>query len=141
MSNAKIVIRKNKELNDGSFPLAIRMAHLNHPSKYIQIKGMSCSEEEWNTELCRFTRKKENYKALNLELTNKEKLIDSIVEVLDSSGSFSYQNFMNRYLGIMEDLIQKRIKEELRYRFKLFIVELAELSKTKKKINYPEAEP
>lgn len=34
----------------------------------------------------------------------------------------------------MEDLIQKRIKEELRYRFKLFIVELAELSKTKKKI-------
>ncbi|MFK5857505.1 MAG: IS481 family transposase [Bacteroidota bacterium] len=33
----------------------------------------------------------------------------------------------------MEDLIQKRIKEELRFRFKLFIVELAELSKCKKK--------
>ena len=29
---------------------------------------------------------------------------------------------------------QKRIKEKLRFRFKLFIVELAELSKTKKKI-------
>jgi hypothetical protein len=34
----------------------------------------------------------------------------------------------------MEDVIQKRIKEEVRFRFKLFIVELAEISKTKKRI-------
>ena len=100
MAQVQIIIRKNKPLKDGSFPLVIRMAYLHHTSKRIRIKGMSCIENEWNKELSRFTRKKDNYKALNLELAEKERLIDSIVEQLEVSNSFSYQNFKDKYLGV-----------------------------------------
>ena len=59
MATVKLIYRKNKPMRDGSFPLALRLSHLNNPSIYIRIQGMSVSKPaEWHVELSRFTNKR-----------------------------------------------------------------------------------
>ena len=123
MATVKLVYRKNSPLKDGSFPVVIRLSHLNNPVMYIRIKGLVViNPNEWNKELSRFTKMKSEYKECNKVLTDIEYKADSILSKLLSQNSFSYQKFKDLYLGnVVSDLV-----------FDSFNIKINELLKLKK---------
>ncbi len=117
MAQVKIVIRINKQLKDGTSPLAIRVAHLNYPAIYLHIKGLYTTKSQWSTTLSRFKPSKgKNYKALNSSLESIEQKIDSIVEQLSVENNFTYENFKTEYFrkkkinNNVEDAYRTRIE-------------------------------
>lgn len=123
MATVKLVYRKNSPLKDGSFPLVIRLSHLNNPVLYIRIKGLTVmNPNEWNEELSRFTKVKTDYKEHNKVLTEIESRVDSILSKLLSQNMFNYQRFKDMYLGnVVNDLVFES--------FKIRIDELLKLEK------------
>ncbi len=100
MATVRITLKTNRKLSNGGYPVVIRMAHLKQQASYIRLNGLSVSNlNEWNKQLSRFTPLKEKYKELNTTLTNTEKKIDSIVELLEANNQFSYLSFKQMYLG------------------------------------------
>lgn len=94
-------------MRDGSFPLALRLSHLNNPSTYIRIQGMAVLDiNEWNKELSRFTKKRRNFKQYNKILTEIEFKADNILTNLLAQNNFSHQKFKDLYLGnVVSDLV------------------------------------
>lgn len=116
MATVKLMYRKNSPLKNGSFPLVIRLSHLNNPVMHIRIKGLSVSDPgEWNDELARFTKKKEDYKIHNKVLTDIESEVDDILTKLVSNNTFSYQKFKNIYLGnVVSDLVFETFDQKIK---------------------------
>ena len=107
MATVKLVYRKNTPLKNGSFPIVIRLSHMNRNVMYFRIKGLAVdNSNEWNDELSRFTTIKEDYKEHNKVLTEIESKADNILSKLLSQNSFSYQKFKDLYLGnVVSDLV------------------------------------
>lgn len=114
MATVKIILRK-KKLSNGSYPICIRL-YTQGDTYYIRLNGLSCSQSQWNKELSRFRRNKDDYKHLNFVLSETEQRIDLITTRLLIQGQFSYDNFLEMYQdkrkkGIIVDEFEKRIKE------------------------------
>ena len=107
MATVKLIYRKNKPMGDGSFPIALRLSHLNNPSVYIRVQGLAVlKQNEWNEELSRFTKKRKDFKQYNKILSDIEYKADNILSSLLAQSSFSYQRFRDLYLGIViSDLV------------------------------------
>ena len=58
----KIVLRKDKELSNGNYPVNLRVT-FNRKPRYYTLKGdqgtMTCTLKKWNEELGRFSRNRE----------------------------------------------------------------------------------
>ena len=107
MATVKLIYRKNKQMQDGSYPIALRLSNLKQPSVYIRVQGMAIDNpNEWNKELSRFTRKKKDFKLYNKILSDIEYRADTILSSLLAQNIFSYQKFKDLYLGIVvSDLV------------------------------------
>ena len=117
MATVKIILKTNRKLANGNYPVVISIAHLQQATSYISIKALSAKKTQWSKSLSRFKPSKgKNYKTLNSSLENIEQKIDKIVEELSANNNFTYENFKNAYLGKrkinnnVEDAYRARIK-------------------------------
>ena len=79
MARVKIILKTNRKLSDGSYPVVISLAQLKQATTYIRLKGLSANINQWSKSLSRFKPSKgKNYKMLNSSLENVEKKIDRI---------------------------------------------------------------
>ncbi len=98
MAKARIVYRKNRLLKNGEYPVVLRIIHLDYPAIYIRIPGLSVKDEtEWNSELSRFSKLKNDYKEHNKTLTNIEEKADSTITNLLSKGDFTLAKFRSAF--------------------------------------------
>jgi len=113
MATVKIILKTNRKLSDGSYPVVISLAHLKAATTYIRLRGLSGKLNQWSKSLSRFKPSKgENYKILNSSLEETEKKIDRIVEQLMAAGEFSYAAFKNEFFE--DDKINKNVEDAYR---------------------------
>jgi len=66
MATVKLTYRESKPLKDGSFPIVLRLNHTQRQVNYLRVKGLFISKtDEWDKELSRFGKKKQDYKSYN----------------------------------------------------------------------------
>ena len=74
MATVKIILKTNRKLSDGNYPVVISLAHLKEPTTYIRLKGLTAKLNQWSKSLSRFKPSKgDNYKMLNSSLGKIEK--------------------------------------------------------------------
>jgi len=140
MATVKIVVRKNVKVGSNGYPVALRLS-AKGKATYIRINGINCKDvKEWNKELSRFTRRKDNYKELNVELTKIEKRADTLLETLILKDKFTFNNYRKLYFSnvlsnvtlirAIEDKIKSLLNEGRKGTAKTFIDTLAAIKTT-----------
>lgn len=121
MATVNLILRKRKLANN-EYPIVIRLSKKGCTTIYLRIDGLSCNESEWNKELSRFKRNKQDYKELNKTLLDIENKIDSITSKLLSQDKFTFNRFKDLYYD-------KQIDNSVFNAFDLRINELTQLNK------------
>jgi len=94
MATVKIVLRKNVKVGSNGYPIALRLSAKGKNATYIRLSGINCKDvSEWNKDISRFTRRKENYKELNSDLAAVEKRADTLLEYLVLKDKFTFNNY------------------------------------------------
>ncbi len=93
--SVKLVLRKDKTLVSGEYPVMLRIT-FNRKPKYYALKGengtISCDLKKWNETIGRFNRNKE----LNLYLDQYEVRANEVLRELEFS-DFTFLAFENKY--------------------------------------------
>ena len=91
----KIVLRKDKELSSGNYPVNLRVT-FNRKPRYYTLKGdketMTCDLKKWNEELGRFSRNRE----LNHFIETYEHRANEVLNELKNR-DFTFPLFENKY--------------------------------------------
>jgi hypothetical protein len=91
----KVVLRKDKVLSSGKYPVVLRIT-FNRKPKYYVLKGdngtLSAEEHKWNNEIGRFNRDKKS----NQFLDRYEMKANEILRELELN-DFTFSAFENRY--------------------------------------------
>ena len=115
----KIVLRKDKVLSSGEYPVVLRIT-FNRKPKYYALKGdngtLSAEVHKWNNEIGRYNRDKKS----NQSLDRYEMKASEILKELEL-GDFTFSAFENRYFkkyetdnvtSFINHLIENLKKEE-----------------------------
>jgi integrase/recombinase XerD len=121
MPSCKIVIRKDKELLDGSHPVCLRVT-FNRRSKYYVLKSdggtIFSMPNKWNLEIGRFNRNRELNQIIEQYETDARNALNSIKNGEFSFGLFESKYFNqysdNKVIGFINTIIEK-LKRENRF--------------------------
>ena len=80
MATAKIILRKNKIMQDGTNPIILQVIHNRKVMKITLGEKYRCFPNQWNEQAGRFTNKFEDHKEKNAVLKKIENGADDIID-------------------------------------------------------------